>query len=188
VVGLVVTQFPLVRHATTTDGGSLRRVHGYCADACRDRSVPVGPADLDPGDDAPERVAGGARALVHLLDGAVYVDTQAGSFKYRNVERDDRVCCLVEAGGSYLELRGVMIEGRASVVTDETERKRVQEALAAKAARIGSGLGEMPAHFSGSRRQRSERGERILLRIPLERVRSWDFGKVRQHYRRAPEP
>lgn len=122
------------------------------------------------------------------LDGAIYVDTREGSFKHKNVERDDRVCCLVEAGESYFELRGVMIEGRAGIVTDEAERERVREAFAAKAARIGSGLDEMPAHLSESRRQRSERGERILFRIPLERVRSWDFGKVREHYRRAPGP
>jgi PPOX class probable F420-dependent enzyme len=117
------------------------------------------------------------------LDGAVYVDTQAGSFKHRNIRRDDRVCCLVEAGESYFELRGVMIEGRARVVDDEAERERVRAAFEAKAARIGSGLEEMPLHFAASRRSRAQRDERILLRIPLEHVRSWDFGKTRGHYR-----
>jgi short-subunit dehydrogenase/nitroimidazol reductase NimA-like FMN-containing flavoprotein (pyridoxamine 5'-phosphate oxidase superfamily) len=119
------------------------------------------------------------------LDGAIYVNIQSASFKSRNIRRDNRVCCLVEAGESYFELRGVMIEGRAVPVDDPEELARVQAAADRKAERIGSGTQELPAYFAESRRRRLQRGARVMLRVPLERVSSWDFGKARDHYRKA---
>ncbi len=116
------------------------------------------------------------------LDDAVYFDTQSASLKARNIERDGRVCCLVEAGEKYFDLRGVMIQGRCVPVTDPDEIARVQAAKEQKNARIGSGLEDMPEWFSGSREQRRERGARVLLKVPLERVSSWNFGQVRDHY------
>ncbi len=119
------------------------------------------------------------------LDDAIYINIQSGSFKNRNIQRDNRVCCLVEAGESYLELRGVMIEGHARPVDDPEELARVQAAADRKAEQIGSGMEEMPAYFGQSRRRRLERGDRVMLRIPLEHVRTWDFGRVREHYQKA---
>jgi len=116
------------------------------------------------------------------LDDAVYLDMKAGSFKHRNIQRDNRVCCLVEAGETYFQLRGVMIEGRATIVEGSDEQRRVRDAADAKSDRIGSGLEEMPAYFSKDRRERLDRGDRIMVRVPLDRVRTWDFGSVREHY------
>ena len=58
----------------------------------------------------------------------------------------------------------------------------MQAAQAAKEQRIGSGLDEMPEWFPESRARRLDRGDRVLLRIPMERVFSWDFSKLRRHY------
>jgi nitroimidazol reductase NimA-like FMN-containing flavoprotein (pyridoxamine 5'-phosphate oxidase superfamily) len=121
------------------------------------------------------------------LGEALYVDTRRESLKSRNVSQDARVCALVEAGESYLELRGVRVEGRCEEVTDPDEVARVQAARTEKSERIGSGMGEMPSWFSGSRERRLDRGDRVLLRIPMERVYSWDFSKVRRHYTPSPE-
>jgi hypothetical protein len=121
------------------------------------------------------------------LDDAVYFDTGGESFKARNIRRDPRVCCLVEAGESYLELRGVMIQGRCVPVEDPEEERRVANAQAEKSARIGSGLEELPSWFGGSRRQRRGRGARVLFKVPLEKVTSWNFGQARDHYARAAE-
>ena len=119
------------------------------------------------------------------LGDALYVNTRRESLKSRNVSRDARVCAVVEAGEDYLELRGVRVEGRCQEVTDPDEVRRAQAAQAEKGERIGSGMGEMPAWFSGSRKSRLDRGDRVLLRIPMERVHSWDFSKLRDHYTRA---
>lgn len=121
------------------------------------------------------------------IDDALYVNTRASSFKARNVRRDDRVCALVEAGESYFALRGVRVEGRASRVEDPGELERVLSAQTAKDARLGSGLDELPAWFGVSRKTRLARGDRVILRIPLQRVFSWDFGKVKEHYARAAQ-
>jgi hypothetical protein len=58
----------------------------------------------------------------------------------------------------------------------------VQTALEEKDLAIGSGMAEMPDWFSKSRQQRRTRGDRVMLRIPMERVYSWDFSKARKHY------
>ena len=119
------------------------------------------------------------------LDGAVYFNIHGDSFKYKNIQRDNRVCCMVEAGETYLELRGVMIEGRVVLVEDEDELARVQVASDRKGERIGSGMEEMPAYFSKSRQGRLERRERIMLKVPLDKVRTWNFAQVREYYEKA---
>ncbi|HXK22868.1 MAG TPA: pyridoxamine 5'-phosphate oxidase family protein [Myxococcota bacterium] len=119
------------------------------------------------------------------LDDAVYFDTQMQSFKARNIRRDPRVCCLVEAGETYFELRGVMIQGRCVRVEDPEEVRRVEAAAAEKNARIGSGLEGLPDWFGDNRRERRGRGDRVLLKVPLEKVTTWSFGRAREHYARA---
>jgi PPOX class probable F420-dependent enzyme len=119
------------------------------------------------------------------LDGAVYFDTQLQSFKARNIRRDPRVCCLVEAGETYFDLRGVMIQGRCVPVDDPEEIRRVEAAAAEKNARIGSGLEGLPDWFGDNRRGRRSRGDRVLLKVPLEKVTTWNFGQAREHYARA---
>lgn len=122
-----------------------------------------------------------------FLDGAVYFDTQRESVKARNIRRDARVCCLVEAGESYFELRGVMIQGRCVPVEDPDEVQRVEAAAAEKNARIGSGIEDLPGWFSDSRRGRRSRGDRVLLKVPVEKVTTWNFGQARDHYSRIAD-
>jgi PPOX class probable F420-dependent enzyme len=116
------------------------------------------------------------------LDNAIYINIQRSSFKFNNILRDPRVCALVEDGESYFELRGVSIEGEAAEVTDNDEILRVQDAQDEKYQRIGSGTESMPSYFGKSREDRLKRGDRVLVRIPMAQVRSWDFGKARPHY------
>ena len=117
---------------------------------------------------------------------AVYVNTRSDSLKFKNVEADPRVCAVVETGERYFDLRGVRIEGRCAPVENDDEMARVQEALAEKDRRIGSGMEDLPSWFSESRTDRLERSDRVLLRISMDRVYSWDFSKVRDHYSKRP--
>jgi PPOX class probable F420-dependent enzyme len=116
------------------------------------------------------------------LDNAIYINIQRSSFKFTNMLRDPRVSALVEDGESYFELRGVSVEGEAAEVTDDAEILRVQDAQDAKHQRIGSGTEGMPGYFEKSREERLRRGDRVLVRIPMSVVRSWDFGKAGSHY------
>jgi len=119
------------------------------------------------------------------VDDHLYVNIRSDSLKWKNVQRDARVCCLAEDGETYFKLRGVMVQGRATPVEDEDELAREQAARDAKASRIGSGMEELPSWFQESRDQRRGRGERVMLRVSMDRVYSWDFGQVREHYKRA---
>jgi PPOX class probable F420-dependent enzyme len=116
------------------------------------------------------------------LGRSLYLDTRDGCLKHRNLLRDPRACAVVEAGESYFALRGVRIEGRCEPVQDPEEIARVRAAQAEKEARIGSGTQELPTWFAASRAARLERGARVVLRLPMQRVFSWDFSKVRDHY------
>ncbi|MEO3870367.1 pyridoxamine 5'-phosphate oxidase family protein [Nonomuraea sp. B12E4] len=53
-----------------------------------------------------------------LDEGRIAFWTYAKAQKARNLDRDPRVSCLVEAGEDYGELRGVLVYGRAELVTD----------------------------------------------------------------------
>jgi len=118
---------------------------------------------------------------------AVYVNTRRDSLKVRNLSRDSRYCAVAEEGASYFELRGVRIEGCCTEVGDPDEIARAEAAQREKDARIGSGMAELPAWFASSRERRLERGERVMLRLSIERVYSWDFSKLRGHYARGAE-
>ncbi len=113
---------------------------------------------------------------------ALYINIRGDSVKYKNVQRDSRVCCVVEGGETYFKLRGVMVQGRCTSVEDPDEMEREQAARDAKAGRIGSGMEEMPSWFHESRTRRLSRGDRVLLKVSMDRVYTWDFGKVRDHY------
>jgi len=121
------------------------------------------------------------------LGDALYINTQRKSLKARNVSHDMRVCAVVEDGESYFELRGVRVEGPCEEVTDDDEIARAMAAQSAKDERIGSGMREMPEWFAENREERLGQGNRVVLRIPMERVHSWDFCKVRSHYAREAQ-
>ena len=121
------------------------------------------------------------------LDGAIYFDTQSASFKARNIRRDPRVSCLVEAGETYFDLRGVMVQGRCVPVEDAEEIRRVETAAAEKDARIGSGIAALPSWFADNRQRRRTAGSRMLFKVPLDKVTTWNFGRARDHYARTAD-
>jgi PPOX class probable F420-dependent enzyme len=53
-----------------------------------------------------------------FLDGAVAFETKAKAQKVRNLRRDPRLTCLVEAGDSYDQLRGVSLVGTGEIIDD----------------------------------------------------------------------
>src|SRR5205807_1052885 len=57
-----------------------------------------------------------------LVGGKVYFETKAKSQKVVNLRRNPNVSCSVEAGESYDQLRGVAIEGTATII-DDTSRE-----------------------------------------------------------------
>lgn len=60
-----------------------------------------------------------------MVDDKIAFWTYRSSQKIRNIERDPRVTCLVETGVEYFELRGVLIYGTATMLTDQNDVRYV---------------------------------------------------------------
>jgi PPOX class probable F420-dependent enzyme len=107
-----------------------------------------------------------------LIDGKLYFETKTKSQKARNLFRDRRIVCMVEAGDSYDELRGVSIEGQAVIIEDTT----ADEYWAA-----GRSVWERyTGPYTEEQRPFLEfmMSKRIVVRIEPERVRTWDHRKM----------
>lgn len=105
-----------------------------------------------------------------VLDGEIWFETKAKSQKAVNLRRDDRVTCLIEDGQTYDVLRGVAIEGRATVSTEPDDLLRV-------------GIGVWERYYGPyTPDQRAAvdalMHKRVAVRLVPARVRSWDHRKL----------
>ena len=105
-----------------------------------------------------------------VLDDTVWFETKAKSQKAVNIRRDGRVTVMVETGHTYDALRGVALEGRATIVDDP-------DALWA----VGVNVWERyNGPYSEEVRPMVEfmLAKRVAVRIDVERTRSWDHRKL----------
>ncbi len=120
----------------------------------------------------------GADGTVHLstlwfavVDDHIVFETYTRSQKIKNLERDDRITILVEDGVGYENLRGVMIRGRAELVTDN--ERALQLALAVLTRNQPeippSVLDEVAGHMAA---------KRTAVVVVPETVVSWDHTKL----------
>jgi PPOX class probable F420-dependent enzyme len=107
-----------------------------------------------------------------LVDGRVYFETKAKSQKAVNLRRDPRITVSVEAGDTYDQLRGVSIDGVASIIDDPAD----DEYWAAGVSVFERYQGP----YSEDMRPFVEMmmNKRIVVRVDPERVRSWDHRKL----------
>ncbi|MBF6464367.1 PPOX class F420-dependent oxidoreductase [Nocardia beijingensis] len=105
-----------------------------------------------------------------LIDGEIWFETKAKSQKAVNLRRDPRVTCMIEAGDTYDQLRGVSIEGRAEIIDD-----------AEKLFAVGVSVWERyTGPYSEEMRPMVEAmlNKRVAVRVVPERTRSWDHRKL----------
>lgn len=105
-----------------------------------------------------------------LLDGRIAFWTYRGSQKVVNLRRDSRLSCLVEAGDSYAELRGVSIEGTADIVEDPDQVLAIGVAVAERFAG--------PLDDAGRAGLRTVGAKRVGLIVSPTKVASWDHRKL----------
>jgi PPOX class probable F420-dependent enzyme len=104
-------------------------------------------------------------------DGAVAMTTFRKSQKSLDLRRDPRCTLLVESGRTYVELKGMIIRGRASI-DDDTEH--VLDVLEAVQRRYNPGIA-----LEGLRDAlRGQASKRCVIRVRPERVSSWDHAKL----------
>jgi nitroimidazol reductase NimA-like FMN-containing flavoprotein (pyridoxamine 5'-phosphate oxidase superfamily) len=120
----------------------------------------------------------GVRGWPHLMplwyvirDGELWAWTYASSQKVLNLERDPRATLQLEAGESYDQLRGVMIEARTQI---HSELDVVAEVGAEIAERY------MGATLNDDARAalRSQAAKRVGLQFVAQSVASWDHRKL----------
>ncbi len=105
-----------------------------------------------------------------VVDGQIWFETKAKSQKVANLRRDDRITVSIEDGLTYDTLRGVSVEGRATVVEDP-------EALWA----VGVSVWE---RYNGPYSEEVKPfvelmlNKRVAVRVDVDRVRSWDHRKL----------
>lgn len=105
-----------------------------------------------------------------FCDGRLAVQTKAKSQKVRNVRRDPRMTCLVEAGERYEELRGVELVGRAEVLEDPELLWEVGVSV----------YHRYVEPYSEDARAAVEAmlNKRVAIALTVERTVSWDHRKL----------
>ena len=110
--------------------------------------------------------------LWYLVDGEQLLCwTYAKSQKTRNLERDPRATVQVEAGLTYPELRGVMLECDVDI---ERDPERVLAAGIGLATRHAGIQPDAEAREAIARQS----AKRVVLRFTPTRVASWDHRKL----------
>jgi PPOX class probable F420-dependent enzyme len=111
-------------------------------------------------------------------DGAIRMTTFRKSQKVLNIRRDPRVSLLVESGLEYSELRGVVIYGKAEVIDD---LETVQDTLVRAATRQAPV--DDPEKLEAMKQgMAATAAKRVCIRVPRERVVSWDHRKLGGRY------
>jgi PPOX class probable F420-dependent enzyme len=105
-----------------------------------------------------------------LVDDQIVFWTYAKSQKALNLQRDDRLTCMVETGLRYEELRGVQIKGRAMLKNDRELVQRIGELIFERY------MGPM----NDNMRQivAAQAPKRVLVFVEPVEVASWDHRKL----------
>jgi PPOX class probable F420-dependent enzyme len=106
-----------------------------------------------------------------FLDGAPAFWTFVKSQKVVNLRRDPRITSMVEAGDTYDQLRGVELVARAEIVEDPKEVVRFGVAEFERYQGVKVGEAGMPAVERMA-------NKRVVVKIIVERVVSWDHRKL----------
>ena len=105
-----------------------------------------------------------------VRDGAYYMTSYGKAQKVVNIRRNPKVGIMVETGGAYAELKGVMVRGDCELIE---EPERVAEVL------HWLGEGRSTARPAGASRSAPKR---VALKIIPRKTTSWDHSKLGGRY------
>ena len=106
-----------------------------------------------------------------VREGEVWMWTYRSSQKVRNLERDARATLLVEAGETYDQLRGVMIEAEAEIVP-------AYDVVLALGRELGGRYAPGAEGPEAEAALAHQAGKRVAIRFHPRRVVSWDHRKL----------
>ena len=103
-------------------------------------------------------------ALGYFRDGSdIYLGGRDGTRKVKNVEANPKVCGLVESGRSMKDIKGVMIQGNASIVRYPADFLRLSRVAARQR---GTPESELPTE---------PRPGAVYIRVERVKIISWDY-------------
>jgi PPOX class probable F420-dependent enzyme len=108
----------------------------------------------------------------YAKDGAYYMTSYGKAQKVVNIRRNPNVGLMVEAGGSYGELRGVMVRGHCEIIEDAAAVEEVFAEMAGNRA-PGEKRPERPANLAS---------KRVVLKIVPLKTMTWDHSKLGGRY------
>lgn len=116
------------------------------------------------------------------LDGHIYFRKLNKSQGALNISRNDHVCCLVETGDNWVDLKAVMVRGRAVPVSDEETVARFMAENDRKYLDFRTARTAMP-----DRTVQHYGQQRTVYRVdPVGKTVSWWNRKLR--FKTDPEP
>lgn len=105
-----------------------------------------------------------------VKDGIFYMTSYAKAQKVLNIRRNPKVALMIEAGGTYSELRGVMVRGDCEILEGEDA---VREAWG-----VISGASSTPRR----RETTDSAAKRVVLKVTPHKIASWDHSKLGGRY------
>jgi nitroimidazol reductase NimA-like FMN-containing flavoprotein (pyridoxamine 5'-phosphate oxidase superfamily) len=106
-------------------------------------------------------------AAYTFVDDRVYFRIPTDSKTYANIQRDDRVCCVVESKptiSSYYDIKGALLHGHAEALSEGDDG-------------IASTLEAMPDPVEPGRA-----GDWVILSVGLDDSTSFSFDKIQGRY------
>jgi PPOX class probable F420-dependent enzyme len=109
-------------------------------------------------------------AMTYAVDqgGAFVMTSFRKAQKVINIQRNPKAALMIESGGSYAELRGVMVRGDCEIIDDIDA---VYDAFALIA-------GERPGASQRRRESIASAPKRVVLRVVPQKIVSWDHTKL----------
>lgn len=109
----------------------------------------------------------------YLLDGQITFTSYAKAQKVVNLRREPKVSCLIEdVGGSYNEVRGVLLRGQAHIVEDRDLVFKIH-----RLAMLRSGEWTVPA-----KPLEELVPKRVAVTVDVDSVASWDHAHLGGKY------
>ncbi len=105
-----------------------------------------------------------------FLEGAIAFETKSKSQKVQNLRHDPRITCMAEDGDYYEELRGVELVGKAEIIEDPD---KMWELGVSVFERYTGPYTEDMRPFVQTMLHK-----RVVVKLELERVVSWDHRKL----------
>jgi PPOX class probable F420-dependent enzyme len=105
-----------------------------------------------------------------VRDGVFYMTSYAKAQKVMNVRRNPKVALMIEAGGAYSELRGVMVRGDCEIVEGEDA---VRDAWS-----VISGASSTPRR----RETNDSAAKRVAMKVTPRKIVTWDHSKLGGRY------